>query len=111
MTDVAPGAGGLRVALVCPYSLTRPGGVQGQALGLARSLSRRGHEVTLCAPVDGPADLPRGVRFVDAGRSTGLRANGSVAPLALSPRAARRAVSALVATGPDVIQDFLPFSR
>jgi hypothetical protein len=28
----------MRVALICPYSLSRPGGVQGQVLGLAREL-------------------------------------------------------------------------
>ncbi|SVA71979.1 uncharacterized protein METZ01_LOCUS124833, partial [marine metagenome] len=28
----------VRIGLICPYSLTLPGGVQGQVLGLARKL-------------------------------------------------------------------------
>ena len=98
------------MVLVCPYSLSRPGGVQGQVLGLARSLTRRGHEVTVCAPVDGPADLPTGVRFVDAGRSSSLRANGSVAPVALAPAAARRALRAVRAVDADVVHVHEPFA-
>jgi len=105
-----PGAEGLRVALVCPYSLSRPGGVQGQVLGLARSLSRRGHEVTVCAPVDRSEDVPTGVRFVDGGRSTSLRANGSVAPVALSPRSALRAAAAVRDLAPDVVHVHEPFA-
>ena len=35
----------MRVGLVCPYSLTIPGGVQGQVLGPGRSLRSLGHEV------------------------------------------------------------------
>src|SRR5690242_18948109 len=44
----------MRVGLVCPYSLTIPGGVQGQALGLARSLRSLGHEDRVLGPCDGP---------------------------------------------------------
>ncbi len=104
------GAEGLRVALVCPYSLSRPGGVQGQVLGLARSLVGRGHEVTVCAPVDRAGDVPKGVRFVDAGRSTALRANGSVAPVALSPRSASRAAREVRDLAPDVVHIHEPFA-
>ena len=39
------GSAAMRIGLVCPYSLTVPGGVQGQVLGLARVLRRLGHEV------------------------------------------------------------------
>jgi hypothetical protein len=48
----------VRVALVCPYSLSTPGGVQGQVLGLARALRAAGDEVLVVAPVDdrGPRD-------------------------------------------------------
>ena len=42
----------MRIAMVSPYALSRPGGVQGQALGLARSLRQLGHEVTVLAPDD-----------------------------------------------------------
>ena len=96
-------SGPLRVALVCPYSLSRPGGVQGQVLGLARSLTGRGHTVTVFAPLDGPVAPPDGVELVATGHSTSLRANGSVAPVAVSPLAARHALVALRASRPDVV--------
>jgi phosphatidyl-myo-inositol alpha-mannosyltransferase len=83
----------VRVSMLCPYSLSRPGGVQGQAAGLARSLRRLGHEVALLAP-DGSGPLAPGDGPFDGswsiGRSVGVRANGSVAPVALSPSAAVR---------------------
>ncbi len=36
--------------MLSPYSLSRPGGVQGQVIGLSRALRARGHEVTVVAP-------------------------------------------------------------
>jgi phosphatidylinositol alpha-mannosyltransferase len=95
---------------VCPYSLSRPGGVQSQVLGLARSLSGLGHEVTVAAPIDRPEDAPRGLAFIDTGRSTSLRANGSVAPVALSPRSARRALDAVEARDVDIVHIHEPFA-
>ena len=44
----------MRVGLVCPYSLTLPGGVQAQVLGLARVLRARGIEARVLGPCDGP---------------------------------------------------------
>ena len=43
----------LRIGLLCPYSLTTPGGVQGQVMGLARALRKMGHEVRVLGPCDG----------------------------------------------------------
>ena len=108
-------AGGtaLRVALVCPYSLSRPGGVQGQVLGLARSLVGRGHRVTVFAPVDdaGPTgSVPDGVELVATGHSTSLPANGSVAPVSVSPAAVWRAYRSLQAFAPDVVHVHEPFA-
>lgn len=98
------------MALVCPYSLSRPGGVQGQVLGLARSLTARGHTVTVYAPVDAPVSVPDGVGLVVTGHSTSLRANGSVAPVSVSPAAARRALAELRARNPDVVHVHEPFA-
>jgi len=103
-------AGGLRVALVCPYSLSRPGGVQGQVLGLARTLTARGNTVTVFAPVDGPVIAPEGVELVATGHSTALRANGSVAPVSVSPAAAGRALADLRDGAPDVVHVHEPFA-
>jgi|SRR5271166_101043 len=81
----------VRVAMVCPYSLSRPGGVQGQVEGLARALGGLGVDVYVIAPADDRPLGLSGTTFV-AGRSTGLRANGSVAPVSLSPAASLRAL-------------------
>jgi len=100
----------LRVALVCPYSLSRPGGVQGQVVGLARALARRGHRVTVFAPLDAAADAPSGVRLVTTGRSVAVPANGSVAPVSLSVAAVVRAVRDLRTGGFDLIHVHEPFT-
>jgi phosphatidylinositol alpha-mannosyltransferase len=90
----------VRVGVVCPYSLTIPGGVQGQVLGLARSLRALGHEVRVLAPCDGPPPDP-GV--TPLGRSVPTAANGSVAPLAPDPSAQLRTIRALRDEGFDVV--------
>lgn len=65
--------------MVCPYSLSVPGGVQGQVLGLTRALRSRGHHVRIIAPSDGPPP-DGGVTVV--GSTLQNPANGSVAPIA-----------------------------
>jgi phosphatidyl-myo-inositol alpha-mannosyltransferase len=85
---------------VCPYSLARPGGVQGQALGLSRALRARGVAASVVGPCDGAPHEP-GV--VDVGRCIPFAANGSVAPIAPDPAALRRTVEALRAEAPDVV--------
>ena len=90
----------LRVAMVCPYSVTVPGGVQAQVLGLSRELRRMGHEVRVLAPCDGPPPEP----FVTPlGNSLPTSANGSVAPVAPDPSAALRTIRALNDEAFDVI--------
>ncbi len=104
------GSSGLRVALVCPYSVSRPGGVQGQVVGLARVLQARGHQVSVFAPLEDPADVPGDIHLVVAGHSVSLPANGSVAPVSVSPRAAHRALGRLRAGHFDVVHVHEPFS-
>ncbi|MDP1821045.1 MAG: glycosyltransferase family 4 protein [Acidimicrobiales bacterium] len=82
----------MRIGLVCPYSLTIPGGVQGQVLGLGRSLRTMGHEVRVLGPCDGP---PPDAGVTPLGRSVPTAANGSVAPLAPDPSAQLRTIRAL----------------
>ncbi|HET8990166.1 MAG TPA: glycosyltransferase family 4 protein [Acidimicrobiales bacterium] len=94
----------MRVAILSPYALSVPGGVQEQVLGLSRVLGARGHEVLVVAPDAGDTsahDTP--ATLVRLGRRLALPANGSRAPLTLSPRAARGAERALAAFGPDVV--------
>jgi phosphatidylinositol alpha-mannosyltransferase len=82
----------MRIGLVCPYSLTIPGGVQGQVLGLARALRTNGHDVRVLGPCDGP---PPDAGVTPLGRSVPTAANGSVAPLAPDPSAQLRTIRAL----------------
>ena len=82
----------MRIAQVCPYSLTVPGGVQGQVLGLAHALRAAGHRVVVLAPCDGPPPEP-GIRSL--GPSVPLVSNGSVAPIAPDVHCALRTVAAL----------------
>jgi phosphatidylinositol alpha-mannosyltransferase len=82
----------VRVAQVCGYSLTIPGGVQAQVLGLSRALRALGHQVRVLAPCDGP---PPDTGVTPLGKSVPLAANGSVAPIAPDPSAALRTIRAL----------------
>ncbi len=90
----------MRVVLICPYSLTLPGGVQGQVLGLARMLRQRGVSATVLGPCDG---APPEAGVISVGPSVSLAANGSVAPLAPDPSAIRRTLEVLAAEQPDVL--------
>ncbi len=82
----------MRIAQVCPYSLTPPGGVQSQVLGLSRAMRSLGHEVRVLAPCDGP---PPDAGVTPLGKSVPLAANGSVAPIAPDPACALRTMRAL----------------
>lgn len=75
----------MRVAQVCPYSLSVAGGVQEQALGLARAMREEGCEVSVLAPCDGEVAAPD---VIPLGRSVPLSANGSIAPVAPHPSSA-----------------------
>ena len=78
----------MKVGLVCPYAWDVPGGVRSHVADLAVALGDHGHEVSVLAPVDEPADLPAYV--VDGGRPISVRYNGSVARLSIGVRATRR---------------------
>ena len=82
----------MRVGLICPYSLSVPGGVQGQVLGLARTLRALDHDVRVLGPCDGP---PPDAGVTPLGDSIPTAANGSVAPVAPDPSAQLRTIRAL----------------
>ncbi|MGZ8764601.1 MAG: glycosyltransferase family 4 protein [Acidimicrobiia bacterium] len=86
--------------MICPYSLSIQGGVQGQVLGLARALREIGHETRVLAPCDGPPPMP----FVmSVGPSTKVESNGSISPIAPGKAAAQRTLEALRSFEPDVM--------
>jgi phosphatidylinositol alpha-mannosyltransferase len=96
----------LRVAMVCPYSLSVPGGVQAQVMGLARELRRMGIEVRVLAPCDGP---PPATFVTPLGNSLPTSANGSMAPLAPDPSCSLRTMRALGDEQFDVLHLHEPF--
>ena len=90
----------MRVALVCPYDLGVPGGVQSHVLQLAAALRTGGDEVVVFGPGT-PGEVPEGV--VPVGRGRRVRFNASVAPIAVSPLSARRVVELIRRFRPDVV--------
>lgn len=77
----------MRVAIVCPYSWSVPGGVQTHVAGLVGALRERGVEAEILAPADGPVDLEG---FHPLGGSIGFTWEGTVTRVALSPATVRR---------------------
>lgn len=85
---------------MCPYSLSLPGGVQGQVLGLARALRVLGHQARVLGPCDGP---PPEVGVIPLGNTMAALANGSVAPIAPDFPCALRTIRALRDESFDVV--------
>jgi phosphatidylinositol alpha-mannosyltransferase len=86
--------------MTSPYSLSRPGGVQGQVLGLARELRKLGVDVRVVGPCDGPPPEP-GV--VSVGPSVEWNSNGSVAPISPGRATARRTAEVMRSIEPDLV--------
>jgi phosphatidyl-myo-inositol alpha-mannosyltransferase len=94
----------VRIALVSPYDLQRPGGVQSHVRQLAARLRQEGDQVVVvgAGPV-GVVTEPEAVAEIGVGRGRGVPFNGAVAPVALGPLTARRTVRVLEQLGPDVV--------
>lgn len=97
----------MRIGLVCAYSLTVPGGVQGQVLGLSRSLRAAGHDVRVLGPCDGAPPDPA---VIPVGNSVPVEANGSIASVAPDPPAQMRTLRALWDEAFDVVNLHEPFA-
>ncbi len=93
--------------MMCPYSLTIPGGVQGQVLGLARALRSKGVDTRVLGPCDGAPPEPG---ITPLGVSVPTAANGSVAPVAPDPSAQLRTISAIRDEAFDVLHLHEPFA-
>ncbi len=80
----------MKVGLVSPYDLGRPGGVQDQVIRLAGWLSDAGHEPRVVGPgVEGPDGA------VLLGPTTVIPANRAKTPIRLDPRVGRDLTAAL----------------
>ena len=101
----------LRVALISPYALSVFGGVQEQVLAMSRELSRRDHEVMVVAPdASDRTTYDTAAKVVREGRLFSIPANGSKAPLTLSPAAAINAAREVETFGPGIIHFHEPFA-
>jgi phosphatidylinositol alpha-mannosyltransferase len=100
--------GVVHVALISPYSMARPGGVQEHTRGLARALVALGHEVSLFGPeLRSQQDRLDDVATMSLGPAIDVPANGSVARLGIDPRMLVRFDLALDAA--DVVHVHEPF--
>jgi phosphatidylinositol alpha-mannosyltransferase len=97
--------------MLSPYSLSRPGGVQGQVVGLAHSLRASGHDVTVLGPADESEGVPAALgQHIVVGRPTELHSNGSVAPVAFWPNTAARIERTARKGGFDVLHAHEPLA-
>ncbi|WP_084126607.1 glycosyltransferase family 4 protein [Demequina sp. NBRC 110054] len=78
----------MRIGIVCPYSLDRPGGVQLHVMDLAQALLARGHFVSVLAPSAPNTPVPGYV--TSTGRSIPVPYNGSTARLSFGLLTASR---------------------
>ena len=92
----------MKVAIVCPYDLGAPGGVQDQAISLTRWLGDLGHETVLIGPGD---DGPDGSILLGSTRT--VTANASAVPILVDPRVVRAVRSAV--GDADVVHIHEPF--
>ena len=101
----------MRVALVSPYDLGVPGGVQSHVRHLASALLAAGDEVVVLGPGErgvahpgaAAGDGPAVAAEVTVGTTRGVPFNGAVAPIALGPGAGLRIARTLRRLAPDVV--------
>ncbi len=80
----------MKICIVSPYDYIHPGGVSEHVRHLAAKLRERGHNVTVMAPSSKVGDDHGIPGYIRIGRSVPVRANGSVARVALSFHLVRR---------------------
>jgi phosphatidylinositol alpha-mannosyltransferase len=97
----------VRIAVVCPYALDDPGGVQMHVRELAQRLLDRGHDAVVLAPVRGATTEPW---VITVGRPVDLRYNRSNAPIDPRPWSRPRVREALAAFGPHVVHVHEPLA-
>ena len=92
----------MRIAVVSPYALDVPGGVQQQVMGLVERLRDGDDDAFAVAPAAG-----EGADRIDVGKWVAVRTNRSRAPLALWPAVAGRVGRAL--SSAEVVHVHEPF--
>ena len=96
----------MKIALVSPYDMGKPGGVQDQVALLARWLVGSGHDAYTVGPGEIREDLGA-IEHRSVGGSRSLMVNGSTVPLAMGWRVKAATVDAIVDA--DVVHVHEPF--
>jgi phosphatidyl-myo-inositol alpha-mannosyltransferase len=109
------GARTLTIGLVCPYSLSVPGGVQNHVLGLAGYLSGIGDQVRILAPGDLEPARARQygldpAQITSAGPALPVPYNGSIARVSLGPAVPARVRRWLATHRPDLLHIHEPLA-
>ena len=104
----------LVIAMVCPYDLSVVGGVQSHVFDVVTQMVRRGHKVSVLAPVSDPAAVAVRVGawpqwLTNAGRARSFAINGSKAPVRVSMGQRRQIHRWLRQVSPDVVHVHEPF--
>ena len=113
----------MRIALVSPYSWTYPGGVTRHIEALAECFFGLRHEVRVLAPHDppdritrvlhrgaSPQALPAPDYLIPLGRTVGIRANGAVSNVSLTPHGMATLHRELRTGGYDVVHIHEPIA-
>lgn len=101
------GAGARRIAIVCPYDWTVPGGVKNHVHNLAVELRGQGYHADVLAPAERDVHEPN---FVSLGGSLPIPYNGSIARIAMGPRTTQHVRRALLDGGYDLVHVHEPLS-
>jgi len=95
----------LRIAIVAPYDLSRPGGVNNQIRAQARALRRLGHSVRVFGPASGPLENGE----ISLGRSVPVTMFGTESGLGVDPRGIP-AVRRMLREPADILHVHEPFT-
>lgn len=90
----------LRVAIICPYSMSMPGGVQNQVLLQMNFLRKAGIDARIIAPCDG---VPPNQYVIPVGTTRAIKGNGSLAPIADDLEVSSMTLGAIANFLPDVL--------
>ena len=94
----------MKIGIVCPYDIHRPGGVQAHILDCAAHMASLGHEVRILAPGPADEDYAGPVPILHFGDSRPITFNETSFELSLMDRAEkRRAAAVLAAESFDVV--------
>ncbi len=100
----------MKIALVSPYDIAVPGGVNNHIEHLRDNFVRLGHDVRIIAPSSRPSTHRPEEMISPMGRAVGVPASGSVARVTLSLRIAPKIKRLLQAERFDVIHVHEPFA-